>query len=80
MRIQHLANWLSYPPVRGIGLGGLELVIMKGRGERRTATAMSQGVAPVKVTRPKPDKAWQHEDTTSRARARVAWLMLEYSP
>ena len=40
-RMQHLPNLLSYPPVRGIGLGGLELVIMKGRGERRTATAIA---------------------------------------
>ena len=57
MRMRHLANLLSYPPVRGIGLGGLELVIMKGRGERRTATAMSQGVAPMEVTQPRPNKA-----------------------
>ena len=32
MRMQHLANWLNYPPVQGIGLGGLELVIKKGEG------------------------------------------------
>jgi len=37
-------------------------VIKKGRGERHTTTAMSQGVAPMEVTRPRPNKAWQHED------------------
>ena len=41
MRMRHLANLLIYSPVRGFGLGGLELVIKKGRGERHTATAMS---------------------------------------
>ena len=32
MRMRHLANLLSYPPVRGIGLGSLGLVIKKWRG------------------------------------------------
>jgi len=32
MRMQHLANLLSYPPMRGIGLGSLGLVIKKGEG------------------------------------------------
>ena len=80
MRMRHLANLLSYPPMRGIRLGGLELVIMKGREEWHTATATSQGVAPAEVTQPRPNKAWQHEDTTSRARVRVVWLRLEWSP
>ena len=64
-RVGHLANFLCFSLMQGIGLGSFELVIMKGKGERRTATATSQGVAPVEVTRPRPDKAWQHEDTTS---------------
>ena len=32
MRMRHLANLLSYPPVQGIGLANLGLVIKKGRG------------------------------------------------
>ena len=32
MRMRYLANLLSYPLVRGIGLGSLRLVIKKGRG------------------------------------------------
>ena len=32
MRMRHLANLLSYPLVRGIGLGSLGMVIKKGRG------------------------------------------------
>jgi len=70
-RVGRLGNSPYYSLVQGIGLGGLELVIMKGRGERRTATTMSQGAAPTEVTRPRPDKAWQHKDTTARVRARV---------
>ena len=31
MRMRHLANLLSYSPVQGIGLGGLELVIIRRR-------------------------------------------------
>ena len=65
MRVGHLANFLCFSLMRGIGLGSFELVIMKGKGERRTATAMSQGVALAEVTRPRPYKAWPHEDTTA---------------
>ena len=65
MRTEHLANFLYFSLTRGIGLGSFELVIMKGEGERRTTTATSQGASLAKVTRPRPDKAWQHEDTTS---------------
>ena len=32
MRMRHLANFLSYSLVRGIGLGGLELVIGRRNG------------------------------------------------
>ena len=32
MRMRHLANFLSYSPVRGIGLEGLELVIGRRNG------------------------------------------------
>ena len=57
-RVGRLGNSPYYSLVQGIGLGGLELVIMKERGERCTATAMSQGAASAEVTRPRPDKAW----------------------
>jgi len=70
-RVGLLANFLCFSLTRGIGLGSFELVIMKGKGERRTAIATSRGVAPAEVTQPRPDKAWQHEDTTARARACV---------
>ena len=55
-------------------------MIMKGKGERRTATVTSQGAAPAEVTRPRPDKAWQHEDRTARARAKVALLNARVEP
>ena len=39
MRMWNLANFLSYPLVRGIGLGGLELVIMS-RGRIREGDSL----------------------------------------
>ena len=80
MRVGCLGNSPYYSLVQGIGLGGLELVIMKERGERCTATAMSQGAASAEVTRPRPDKAWQHEDTIARARARVTLFNARVEP
>ena len=50
-RVGHLGNSPYYSLVQGIGLGGLELVIMKGGG-RRIATATSRDMAPTEVTRP----------------------------
>ena len=48
-RVGRLDNSPYYSLVQGIGLGGLELVIMKGGG-RRIATATSRNVAPAEVT------------------------------
>ena len=39
-RTEHLANFLYFSLTRGIGLRSFEVVIMKGKGERRTATAV----------------------------------------
>ena len=49
-RVGRLCNSPYYLLVQGIGLGGLELVIMKGGG-RRIATATSHDAAPAEVTR-----------------------------
>ena len=79
-RLGRLANFLYFSLMQGIGLGSFELVIMKGKGERRTAIATSQGVAPAEVTGPRLDKAWQHEDTIARARARVTLFNARVEP
>ena len=49
--VGHLGNSPYYLLVQGIGLGRVELVIMKGRG-RLIATATSRDVSPVEVTWP----------------------------
>ena len=51
MRVGRLGNSTYYSLVQGIWLGRLELVIMKGRGQR-IATATSCDVAPAEVTWP----------------------------
>ena len=79
-RVGLLANFLCFSLTRGIELGSFELVIMKGKGERCTATVTSQGAAPAEVNWPRPDKAWQHEDTTARARAKVMLLNARVEP
>ena len=54
-RVGRLGNSPYYSLVQEIGLGGLELVIMKGRGWR-IATATSRDAAPAEVTRPWPNR------------------------
>ena len=54
-KVGHLGNSPYYSLVQGIGLGGLELVIMKGRGHL-IVTATSRNAALAEVTRPRPDR------------------------
>ena len=61
MRMRHLANLLSYPPVRGIGLGSLGLVIKKGKGRAVHCHHHIVGSGPVR-----DGSAMTQQDTTSQ--------------
>ena len=66
-RVGRLGNSPYYSLVQGIGLGGLELVIMKGKGQP-IATTTSRDVAPAEVTWSRPDRERQCRDMDTRAR------------